>query len=158
MNKFQKLLLVVGTLLVISLSANIYLLLTNNNIIQYSYLPNDIMRVDYRNMDVYFENGGDPLEFSNITDLTEYVAETTAYASCIHGYKDNLDWLIRQGYIYAKTVHNDDEQYTDLIYNGPNWTVNAEQDTSYIISTFNNVEKLWSPKTNTVYYESYTID
>lgn len=127
-----------------------------NGLIQYSYLPSDIMRVDYSNMDIYFENGGDPLEFSNITDLKEYVEETTAYTSSIHGYKENFDWLVSQGYVYAKTVHNPDEQYTELIYNGPNWTVNAQVDTNYIITTFNHVEKLTDNKTT--WYESYTVD
>lgn len=158
MNTFQKGLLVIGFMLVITLSTNIYLLLTNRDIVQYSYLPNDIMRVDYKNMDVYFEQGGDPLEFSSLTGLQKYVEETTAYASSIHGYKENLDWLVSQGYIYTTMHYNEDEQYTEMIYDGPNWTVDATKDTSYVITTFNHVEPLYDPSTTEVWYESYTVD
>lgn len=150
--------IIVGILLLIVGTVNIYLLSNKNNIVQYSYLPNDIMRVDYKNMDVYFEQGGDPLEFNNIVTLTEYVEETTAYASSIHGYKENLDWLVSQGYIYTTMHYNEDEQYTEMIYDGPNWTVDATKDTSYVITTFNHVEPLYDSRTKDVWYESYTVD
>lgn len=161
MERDKRLVLITCLLLIGSVILNVHFILNDKIIVQHTYLPSDIMRVDYKNLDVYFEQGGDPLEFSNINELTEYVENTTAYATCIHGYKDNLDWLIRQGYIYAITVHNDNEQYTELVYKGPNWTYDTQdptRDTSYIISTFNNVEKLYDPRTNTQWYESYTID
>lgn len=122
------------------------------------YLPGDIMHIYFARNEVYFEQGGDPLEFNNREAMYDYIEEATAFSSSIHGYKNDLDWLIQQGYIFANTVHNDDEQYTDLIYRGPNWTVDTSQDTSYIISTFNNVEKLYNPKTKTIHFESYSID
>ena len=107
---------------------------------------------------IMFENGGDPLEFSSKELMYDYVSEMTAYSSCIHGYKDNLDYLIRNGYVYARTAFNDDEQYTELYYNGPNWSVDARRVTTYIISTFNHVEKIYNPVTKSIEYDSYTID
>lgn len=88
--------------------------------------------------------------------MYDYISEMTAYNSCIHGYKENLNWLVSKKYIYAKTVHNIDEQYTELIYHGPNWTIDAQKDTSYIIATFNYVEKLTDNKST--WYKSYTVD
>ena len=107
---------------------------------------------------IYFENGGDPLEFSSRESMYEYIEEMTAYSSSIIGYQHDLDFNIRNGYVYARTVYNEDEQYTELFYNGPNWTIDAQQDPTYTISIFNNVEKIYDPKLKTVYYESYTVD
>lgn len=131
---------------------------SDTNDIMSLYIPNDIMSIYFAYNEIYLEQGGDPIEFPSRENMYTYIEETTAYASCIHGYKENLDWLISQGYVYAKTVYNEDEQYTELFYNGPNWTVDTTIDTSYTISIFNNVEKIYEPKTKTVYYESYTVD
>ena len=107
---------------------------------------------------VTFENSPDSLIFDEQEALDEWIEDELYYATCIHGYKDDLDFLVRQGYVYAVTVYNGDEQYTELIYNGPNWTVDATQDTSYVITVFNTVEKLYNPITKSFEYDSYTID
>ena len=107
---------------------------------------------------IYFENGDDPLEFKSREDMYNYISEMTAYSSSIIGYQHDIDFNIRNGYIYTHTVYNEDKQYTELIYSGPNWTIDAQQDTTYLISTFNNVEKLYDPNTKTTWYESYTVD
>lgn len=135
---------------------------TNNDCIkvkQSIYLKSDIMHVDYNNLTVYYEtNGGDPLEFTNIILLNEYVEEITAQEANISSYKDDLDYNIRNGYIYANTVYNADEQYTELIYEGPNWVNDPGNDTTYLLSTFNNVEKLYVPSNCTYEYQHYTVD
>ena len=158
MSLFQKLLLLCGYSIVLVWGHIAYTTVTKKDIRQSIYMSGDIAHVDYKNLTVYFENGGDPLEFSNITEIKEYIEKITAYASSIHGYKENLDWLVSQGYIYATTHHNENKQYTELIYNGPNWTVDAAQDTTYIISTFNHVEKIFDPKTKSIEYDHYSID
>lgn len=131
---------------------------SDTNDIMSLYIPGDIAHIYFAYNEVYFEQGGDPLQFNSREEMYDYIGELTAYNSSIHGYKESLDWLVAQGYIYARTIYNDDEKYTELIYDGPNWTVNAEQDTSYIISTFNNVEKIYNPKTKSIEYDSYTVD
>lgn len=120
------------------------------------YTAHDIIHVN--GLEITFEIYDTLLTFDNMSERNEWIEEATAYASSTHGYKENLDWLVSQGYIYATTHHNEDEQYTELIYNGPNWTVDATRDTNYIITTFNHVEKLYDPSTKQVWYESYTVD
>jgi hypothetical protein len=122
------------------------------------YIPGDIAHVYFAYNEVYFENGGDPLEFTTREAMYSYIEEMTAYASSTVGYQGDLDYNIRNGYIYARTVYNEDEQYTDLVYDGPNWTVNAECDTTYVISAFNHVEKLYDANNKTIWYEHYTVD
>ena len=122
------------------------------------HIPGDIAHIYFAYNEVYFENGGDPLEFRSREDMYDYIEDMTAYTSCIIGYQNDLDYNIRNGYIYARTVYNDNEQYTDLIYDGPNWTVDANRDTTYLISTFNKIDKVYDKNTKFKWYESYTID
>ena len=124
------------------------------------YIPNElgIAHIYFAYNEIYFENGGDPLEFSSREAMYEYISEMSAVSASTIGYQHDLDYNIRNGYIFARTVYNVDEQYTDLIYNGPNWTVDATKDTTYLISTFNHVEKIYNPKTKSMEYEHYTVD
>ena len=122
------------------------------------YVPGDIAHIYFAYNEIYFENGGDPLEFSSREDMYNYIEDMTAYTSSVIGYKDDLDYNIRNGYIYARTVYNDDEQYTDLVYDGPNWTINGQEDTTYVISTFNNVEKIYNPETKYTGFDHYCVD
>ena len=119
---------------------------------------NDIAHVYFADKKIYFENGGEPIQFKTNTELYSYIEDMTAYTSSIIGYKQDFDLNVHNGYIFAKTIYNDDEQYTELHYNGPNWTISAEQDTSYLITTFNHVEKIYNPKTRTFEYDHYTVD
>ena len=130
----------------------------DTNDIMSIYIPGDIAHIYFAYNEVYFENGSDPLEFTTREAMYDYIAEITAHSSCIIGYQNDLDYNIRNGYIYARTVYNDDEQYTDLIYDGPNWTVDASRDTTYLISTFNKIDKVYDTNTKFKWYESYTID
>lgn len=130
----------------------------DTNDIMSVYISGDIAHIYFAYNEIYFENGGDPLEFETKDAMYDYVSEMTAYNSCTIGYKDDLDYNIRNGYIYARTVYNEDEQYTDLIFDGPNWTVDADRDTSYLISTFNKVDKVYDTNTKFRWYESYAID
>lgn len=131
---------------------------SDTNDIMSVYISGDIAHIYFAYNAIYFENGGDPLEFETKDAMYDYVSEITAYNSCTIGYKDDLDYNIRNGYIYARTVYNEDEQYTDLIFDGPNWTVDADRDTSYLISTFNKVDKVYDTNTKFRWYESYAID
>jgi len=130
-----------------------------NDILSF-YIPNElgIAHVYFAYNEIYFENGGDPLEFTTRDAMYDYIENMTAYNSSTIGYQGDLDYNIRNGYIYARTVYNDNEQYTDLVYNGPNWAINAECDTTYLISTFNNVEKIYNPSTKSIEYDHYSID
>jgi hypothetical protein len=120
------------------------------------YISGDIAHID--SLTVTFEVSSDSLIFCSRDDLNQYLEDQSAYATSIQGYAGDLDYLIRNGYVFARTVFNEDEQYTDLIYKGPNWTVDATRDTSFIISTFNTVEELYNPITKAVEFDSYTID
>ena len=110
MSMFQKLLLVTGMLLVVTLTTNIFLVLTR-----------------------------------------------VGYQSDIATYQEDLDYLIRQGYVYTVTVLDGDTKYTELIYSGPIWT-NAIKDTTYTISIFNEVEEVYDPVKRVIQLESYCID
>lgn len=122
---------------------------------QHMYITGNIAHID--GLSVTFENNDDSLVFNNKTDLYEWVEKQSAYDTCIHGYKDDFNWMVQEGYVYAITVYNDDEKYTELIYDGPNWTVNALQDTSYVITVFNTVEKLYNQSTKSFEFDSYTV-
>ena len=84
--------------------------------------------------------------------------DQSVYDTCIHGYKDDLDFLVRNGYVWVRTVYNADEQYSELVYDSPNWMVDDNKDTSYIITTFNTVEKIYNPTTKSFEFDSYSID
>jgi hypothetical protein len=120
------------------------------------YISGDIAHI--KGLTVFFENREDSLIFDEQEALDEWLEHESAYATCIHGYKDDLDFLVRNGFVWTKTVYNGDEQYTELIYDGPNWTVDATQDTSYVIATFNTVEKVYNPTTKSFEFDSYSID
>ena len=122
------------------------------------YLCNDIAHIDLDKLQISFEVDTVIYKYDNKQEIYDFIEKSSAYNSCTIGYKDDLDYNIRNGYIYARTVYNEDKQYTELIYSGPNWTIDAQQDTTYLISTFNNVEKLYDPNTKTTWYESYTVD
>ena len=122
------------------------------------YVPGDIAHIYFAYNEIYFENGGDPLEFRSRENMYNYIEDMTAYTSSVIGYQHDLDFNIRNGYIYARTVYNEDEQYTNLVYDGPNWTINSQKDTTYVISTFNHVEKLYNPITKSTEYDHYTVD
>lgn len=180
MNLFQKHLLVCGYLVVIILAYIAYIAYTAHpmydkidisTLKEYKVPPRDtnnvlsvyisgelgIAHIHFSNNSIYFENGGDPIEFSSREDMYDYISEMTAYSSTIMGYQYDLNHSIHKGYIFCRTVYNEDEQYTDIVYQGPNWTVDATKDTTYIISTFNNVEKLYDAKNKTTWYEHYTV-
>lgn len=120
------------------------------------HISGDIAHI--KGLTVFFENSHDSLVFDEQEALDEWLEYESAYATCIHGYKDDLDFLVRNGYVWVRTVYNADEQYSELVYDGPNWTVDATQDTSYVITVFNTVEKLYNPTTKSFEFDSYTID
>jgi hypothetical protein len=122
------------------------------------YLSTDIAHVYFSDRKIYFENGGEPIHFKTNSELYAYIEDMTAYTSSIIGYKQDFDYNVLNGYIFAKTVCNSKEQYTEMHYSGPNWTVNAQKDTSYLITTFNHVEKIFNPKNKTFEYDHYTVD
>lgn len=120
------------------------------------YTPEDIIHVvDDR---IFFESSDTMFYFDSDMEQYIFLENLTVHSSNIIGYTADLDNMIRDGYVYCKTVNNEDEQYTDIIYKGPIWTGDMKKDTSYIISTFNHVEKLYDPITRVEWLESYTID
>lgn len=125
---------------------------------KHQYMIGNIAHIN--GLTISFENGGplDTLMFPNEDALEQWREDQSVYDTCIHGYKDDLDFLVRQGYVWVRTVYNADEQYSELVYDGPNWMVDGNKDTSYIITTFNTVEKIYNPTTKSFEFDSYSID
>ena len=119
------------------------------------YTSEDIIHVV--NDSTLFESSDTSFTFVSDEEQYEFLENLTAYSSTIHGYQYDLDYIIRNGYLFARTIYNDDEQYTDLIYKGPSWIDNTK-DTTYTVSTFNIVEKIYNPKTKSIEYDHYTVD
>ena len=119
------------------------------------YTSEDIIHIV--NDSIYFESSDTLFTFTTDEEQYEFLENLTAHSSTIHGYQYDLDYIIRNGYLFARTIYNDDEQYTDLVYNGPTWADNTK-DTTYVVSTFNNVEKLYDVNNKTIWYEHYTVD
>lgn len=122
------------------------------------YTTDDILHINYEELIVTFEMQADTFSFKSEKELHKYLESVSANFSHIHGYADDLDYQIKKGHVFAQTVHNEDEQYTELLYQGPHWGTDATKDTAYVISTFNHVEKLYDPVTKSILYESYCID
>ena len=119
------------------------------------YTSEDIIHVV--NNSIFFESSDTSFTFTTDEEQYEFLENLTAHSSTIHGYQYDLDYIIRNGYIFARTVYNDDEQYTDLVYNGPSWIDNTK-DTTYVVSTFNIVEQIYNPITKSIEYDHYTVD
>lgn len=104
----------------------------------------DIHHVNYWNRVVTFEQSNEKIKFNSFNELNDYISDVTAKSSSVIGYQSDLDWLIRQGYVSIEIYPTIDTNniVTNpngealLIYNGPNWTINAQQDTSYQIGYF----------------------
>lgn len=151
MNLFQKSLLSVGTILAISLITNIAIMLSPKVNDSFSiYMPTDIIHVDDNALTISFESNSQVIKYNSEDELYETLETITSNMSSIEEYYHDLDYQIRNGYVYARTVYNDDEQYTDLIL--------VQKDTNILISTFNIVEKIYNPKTKSISYDHYTVD
>jgi hypothetical protein len=154
----MKYLIILFALIIISCSTN--------KIIQPINISGDIMYVDYQLNQIYFEQGGDPLQFKNNKEMIEYVDEVTAKSSSVLGYQSDLDWLIRQGYISIEvypTLNTMCNKIADngellLIYNGPNWTIDAKRDTTYQIGYFYLNDTLDLECGNHTYLKWYGVD
>lgn len=114
------------------------------------YMPTDIIHVDDNALTISFESNSQVVKYNSEDELYETLETITGNMSSIEEYYHDLDYQIRNGYVYARTVYNDDEQYTDLIL--------VQKDTNILISTFNIVEKIYNPKTKSIEYDSYSID
>jgi hypothetical protein len=99
---------------------------------------------------IFFESSDTMFFFKSDLEQYTFLEKLTAKASTVEGYAGDLDYNIRNGYIYARTVYNEDEQYTDLVY--------VQDSINILISTFNNVEKIYNPVTKSTEYDHYSVD
>jgi len=130
----------------------------NNDSCIYSiYIPSDIIHINDCTLVVSFEVADTSYTFDSKAELNNYIEVVTAHASSVFGYQQDLQYQINSGYIISRSVINEDESYTEMIYTGPNWTVDATKDTSFILATFDSLEKIYDPKTKSILYESYNM-
>jgi len=120
------------------------------------YTTGDIVHIEGRK--VTFESSEEVLRFSSDEELFDWVGKYTAKYSTPIGYGENLQWYIDQSYISVKVVENPDEEYAELLYHGPHWAVNPEQDTAFVLGYFNYIEKLFDPKREEWLIEAYNLD
>ena len=106
----------------------------------------DLIHVNLSKGYVTFENPGkqDHMFFDSEEDMFEWIEQVTSEGTIPSGYKDDLQYYINQGYITA-AVHADIDPNgrvtspvgkIELIYDGPNWTIDSEQDTTYTVCKF----------------------
>ncbi len=111
---------------------------------------------------IFFESGSEePKVFCNKNEMKNFIDEYTAYYSTPLGYQHDLQWQIENGYVHIKLYVSDDptdEQGAELIYNGPNWTIDGTKDTTYSFGFFNTTEKLYDPASKAYIFESYWLD
>ncbi len=122
------------------------------------YLCNDIAHIDLDKLQISFEVDTVIYKYDNKQEIYDFIEKSSAYNSTVLGYQNDINYLIENGYISVNTVYNEDEKYSEMLYDGPNWTIDAGRDTSYLIATFNTVERVYDPKTKLNWLESYNTD
>lgn len=122
------------------------------------YMCNDIAHIDLDKLQISFEMDTVVYKYDSIQDIYEFIEKSSAYNSTVLGYGSDITYLIENGYISINSIYNKHEKYSEMLYNGPNWTIDASRDTSYIIATFNTIEKIYDPKTKLDWLKSYNIN
>jgi hypothetical protein len=115
----------------------------------------DVVHVNLRNKSVSFEVQDTIYSYQTNKELFEFIENVTATSSNIDGYSEDLHYLIEQGYICAKTIMNEKEQYTELYYDGPHYGIDATKDVKLWLGTMYTVEELYEPETKSWIVESY---
>lgn len=120
------------------------------------YSFNDIAYCDFSKKKIQFEDSDKELSFDSHNEMFDYIGEYTLKNSMITSYKEDIEWLVNNGYITAHIVTPDEgkEWTVGLHYLGPNWTVNAQQDTAFSIATFY-LSKLYKKEDSTKYIYFY---
>lgn len=106
----------------------------------------DLIHVNLTRGYVSFENPGkeDHMFFDSEKNMFDWIEQVTTEGTIPSGYKDDLQYHINQGYITA-AVHadiNDKGELVspvgkiELIYDGPNWTIDSDKDTTYTVCKF----------------------
>ena len=113
----------------------------SKDLIQPLYLTTgEIYYINYDKLVVEFESGKNAKSFLTRDDLINWIEDKSAYNAVIHGYQEDIKDLAADGYLGIMYYPEDSTAF--LSYWGPNWTVNAQQDTTFDVVRFNTVEIL----------------
>jgi len=103
----------------------------------------DIVYVNLLTNDITYESKDTIESFNSFEGLNERIEELTAESSVISGYAEDLRYNIEEENITLEVTPLINENgkvispvgEVKMIYQGPNWGINPEQDTTFTIST-----------------------
>lgn len=104
----------------------------------------DIVYADVVNHIITYESSDKKEFFEGFEELNARIEDLTAESSVISGYAEDLRYNISQDYITLEIVPELDKNgkvispigKVKMLYEGPNWSINPEVDTTFEISTF----------------------
>lgn len=113
------------------------------------YTNVDIIYVDVDSLRIYYESSPDVESFSTFNDLCARIEKLTAISQSPAGYSQDIRYQASQGYITANIHPKLDHKgkvlsevgIVEIWYNGPGWAINPEKDTSFLLTSFNQVNK-----------------